>query len=902
MKKTILLLLLSYALFVSAQPKLVGTLGYSGLKEGGGIFRIDLPGSTPGIIHVFDNFSPHRPSSGVTAGDANWLYGMLFFNGVNRNGGLYKIKQDGTGFTMLYNLDYSGGAATTPYYHTDGMIYFNNEFQFKKLDPATNIITGFDLNAGVYARNLVIDVNDWIYFLTGASTVAKIKTDGTGWTDLHSFNSATEGSNGVAGLTEIPGDSLFGVQTSGGTFDGGTIFSIKKDGSAFAVHHQFSTATGIYPESRLVYFDGKLFGTTSQGGDFGLGVLYSIMPDGTGYRVLRSFEPGSIAITASPLGNISITSNGRIFGSFSQYYYDGFNYYRLFKVDTSGQNFQPFIFLDQREQGSPDKDILLLNDETILIATAELGRHDGGALNVSDTSGALTNLYQFGYSANGFRPVNIMKASDDKLYGTTTIGGTSGNGVLFSMNASGTGYTVLHQFTDAEGYLPSGKLLEASDGKLYGALRSGGPYGTGGLFHIDKNGSNFTLIFSPSDLTQGYSPVGGLVEDNSGILYGANFSGSSSGAGTLFKINKNGGSYTVIKYFNAVNDLGYLYNGLVFSKGFLYGAASAGGTENKGGIFRIKTDGSSYQVLHEFAGATDGAQPAMTPVITQYGMIYGTTASGGNNNNGTIFRIDSTGGNYSILRHFLQSTDGAYPWAGLIQASDGLIYAGTNYGSGFTSGGNLVKMNLDGSGFVVVRSFDLDTEGQGINSLMDLNGGSTLPVQLFTFSAQKAGQTVLLNWKTAQEQNSERFGIERSSDGNAFVAIGSLPAHGDTHTISSYSFTDVQPLKGMNFYRLKELDKDGGFLYSKVVSVYFDKLQKLFISPNPATDLLHIQLLQGNHYDAIAIHDASGRLVLQKLISNSSTTVSLDIRHLAGGWYSLKLSGKENWRGSFIKK
>ena len=176
----------------------------------------------------------------------------------------------------------------------------------------------------------------------------------------------------------------------------------------------------------------------------------------------------------------------------------------------------------------------------------------------------------------------------------------------------------------------------------------------------------------------------------------------------------------------------------------------------------------------------------------------------------------------------------------MIQASDGLIYAGTNSGAGGTSGGNIVKINPDGSGFAVVRSFDLDTEGQVVNSLIDLNGGSVLPVQLFTFTAQKADQTVLINWKTAQEQNSDRFEIERSTDGNSFKTIGSVAAIGNTHTITSYSFTDTQPFKGSNFYRLKQMDKDGAFTYSKVVSVYFDKLEKLFIYPNPASDLLQI--------------------------------------------------------------
>ena len=174
------------------------------------------------------------------------------------------------------------------------------------------------------------------------------------------------------------------------------------------------------------------------------------------------------------------------------------------------------------------------------------GRNDGGVLNHCDTSGAGGDLYHFGNSPNGFRPFGgTIKASDGKLYGTTTIGGADGNGVVYSVNADGTAYTRLHQFTDAEGYEPSGKLLEASDGKLYGACRQGGANNSGCIYRLDKNGSNFEVIYSYTTYTGGYSPVGGLVEDNSGALYGVNF----WGYGSVFKINKDGSNYTELKVF-----------------------------------------------------------------------------------------------------------------------------------------------------------------------------------------------------------------------------------------------------------------------------------------------------------------------------------------------------------------
>jgi hypothetical protein len=140
------------------------------------------------------------------------------------------------------------------------------------------------------------------------------------------------------------------------------------------------------------------------------------------------------------------------------------------------------------------------------------------------------------------------------------------------------------------------------------------------------------------------------------------------------------------------------------------------------------------------------------------------------------------------------------------------------------------------------------------------------------------------------------------ADGNSFKTIGSVPANGNTHMISNYSFTDTNPFKGLNFYRLKQSDKDGGFTNSKIISLYFDRPTKLFISPNPVTDLLQVQLPQGNNYTSVNILNASGKLVLKKNIANSSTIVRLDIQNLARGWYTLKLNGKESWQQSFIKR
>lgn len=119
--------------------------------------------------------------------------------------------------------------------------------------------------------------------------------------------------------------------------------------------------------SKLVYFDGKLFGTTLLGGDYNKGVLFSINSDGTNYRVLRHLGVGDGFYSENSAGNIAISSNGRIFGTFSDMLGTGSQYFRLFKIDTSGENFEPFFSGDpinmQRTNGEYSLGVLLLNDQ-----------------------------------------------------------------------------------------------------------------------------------------------------------------------------------------------------------------------------------------------------------------------------------------------------------------------------------------------------------------------------------------------------------------------------------------------------------------------------------------------------------------------------------------------------------
>src|SRR4030095_13000561 len=123
----------------------------------------------------------------------------------------------------------------------------------------------------------------------------------------------------------------------------------------------------------------------------------------------------------------------------------------------------------------------------------------------------------------------LIQASDGMLYGTTRIGGRSGNGTVFALSPAGNRYRVLRHFA-YEASLPEGPLLETKDGWLYGMTSLGAPLGFGTVFRIRKDGTGFALVHT-FDAGDGFQPAGGLIEGSDGALYGATGWGGTNGEG-----------------------------------------------------------------------------------------------------------------------------------------------------------------------------------------------------------------------------------------------------------------------------------------------------------------------------------------------------------------------------------
>ena len=274
-------------------------------------------------------------------------------------------------------------------------------------------------------------------------------------------------------------------------------------------------------------------------------------------------------------------------------------------------------------------------------------------------------------------------------------------------------FGTVFSFDGIDGSGPLAGLVLANDGKLYGTTTKGGVNGCGTVFKIAPGGALTTLhSFNGTD---GASPYGVLVQAGDGNFYGTTEEGGANGYGTVFKITP-GGVLTTLYSF-ASTDGGYPQAGLVqATDGSFFGTTTNGGASSNcphgcGTVFQI-TPAGTLTTLHSFT-FTDGAYPFAGLVLATDGNFYGTTTKGGANGSGTIFGI-TLSGNLSTLHSFALS-NGAYPVAGLVLATDGNLYGTTTTG-GPNGYGTVFKITLGGV-LTTLHSFD-GTDGSDSQGAM----------------------------------------------------------------------------------------------------------------------------------------------------------------------------------------
>jgi uncharacterized repeat protein (TIGR03803 family) len=601
--------------------KLYGLTSMGGEAGYGTLFRLNKDGGGFETLHSFIATSSdgRQPEGNLLLGRDGALYGTTYYGGANGAGSVFRIQRDGTGFTLLHSFD--------PY--ADG------QFPTAGLAQGTN-----DLLYGVTS----------IGGYSAQGTLFSVDTNGASFTVLHPFGASGDGQSPYSGLVRGPGGVLYGTTYTGASQMNGVIFEINEDGSGYALVHEFNggvNSEGYRPEGLLwLSGDGFFYGTTSHGGLANIGTIYRVRPDGSGNTRLLSFSYSGrdgTDLSAPPLP----ASDGKLYGVA----FDGGanEAGSLFTLNPDGSGYAVLHdFSWETDDGSNPLGALLEGKDGVLYGTTGYGggTNQGTIFKMNKDGSGYSILRRFtGVASTGARPsAALLDASDGKLYGRLAVGGDGGGSALFRISKDGSDFALLFSFVENNSWpqSPEAELLEGPDGTLYSTSEYEGPDYEGAIWRINKDGTGYVVLHSFSETGgDGYYPEGGLLQGSDGALYGTTAFGGAFDGGTVFKISPNGTGYTILYSFNRTNTAqGHWPNGtlLEVSRGILVGAAYYGGPEDLGLFYALGTDGSHYTVLHTLVG-TEGADPVCGLSRGPDGTLYGTTSYGGDLDSGTVFRM-----------------------------------------------------------------------------------------------------------------------------------------------------------------------------------------------------------------------------------------------------------------------
>ncbi|HSH66138.1 MAG TPA: choice-of-anchor tandem repeat GloVer-containing protein [Bacteroidia bacterium] len=521
-------------------------------------------------------------------------------------------------------------------------------------------------------------------------------------------------------LLEAADGDLYGLTSGGGANGSGVLFQYNIANDAYKVKFDFDDAvSGSSPQSSLVQAnDGKLYGTTEFGGMHGDGVLFQYDPETSTYTKKFEFNDADNSTGKYAIGALIQATNGMIYG---MGYNGGIdNAGVVFKFDLATSGFNKEFDFHLANNGSTPVGALTRGKDEMLYGVTQFGgmKNNGTLFKFDPTFGSYTKVYDFDLNVSGDAPTgSLLLAGDGKLYGTTAYGGTNDKGVLFQFDPVTAIYSVKKEFDGPSGSIPSGELIQTADGKIYGMTREGGVKGDGVLFQFDPVTSNFNKKIDFDDELRGSYPEGGLTVGDDGKLYGVTSAGG-------------------------INVTADVPNGC-------------------GVLFQYDPLTNTYTKKIDFDGTANGSNPNGTLVKTADGKLYGMTTTGGINNTddtrgyGVLFQYDPSSSTVSKKLDFDGKNNGANPNGSLLLASNGYLYGVTNAGGTKNMG---VIFQFDPATFNYAKKMDFTqatgkfaehvrlTEITVINSIAD----NQLKIDMNVFPNPAKDQLSLLLGKNVQ--------------------------------------------------------------------------------------------------------------------------------------------------------
>jgi uncharacterized repeat protein (TIGR03803 family) len=349
-----------------------------------------------------------------------------------------------------------------------------------------------------------------------------------------------------AGGLAWSGAVLAGTTTQGGISNSGTLFQINTDGTGYLVRQSFNGGSdGKNPNGGLVASGNKLFGTSRTGGSANNGVVFVSQDLGGGFYSFGTIRDFTTNDGLSLNGGLALNGNTLYGTTFGLPFPIAGGGDKAFKLQTDGTGFG---ILTNLTYMNPYGDLLF--DSGVLYGTSAAGVAFGAGGTVFKITASNTNCELLMVFGDASDPKGRLVLNGGMLYGTTASGGSFNEGTIFKLSTNGTSFTILKHFparvlrTNSDGAVPVGGLVLSGD-TLYGTTSAGGSTSNGVIFRIKTDGSGFAVLkhFPPSYFraaisaytnVDGSSPNGNLLMNN-GTLYGMTSAGGTAGKGVVFR-------------------------------------------------------------------------------------------------------------------------------------------------------------------------------------------------------------------------------------------------------------------------------------------------------------------------------------------------------------------------------
>jgi uncharacterized repeat protein (TIGR03803 family) len=377
-----------------------------------------------------------------------------------------------------------------------------------------------------------------------------------------------------------------------------------------------------------------------------------------------------------------------------------------------------------------------------LLLTMAPAARAGDVVPDATLGGMETVLYSFGVGPTGSVCTNAVDGADPKgsltyvsatglLFGRTSTTTSDGDGTVFQIDPTGTGYAVDQFFTGAktDGNDPRHNSMTLVGTVLYGTTLTGGQHDNGTIFSINDDGTGYLLLknFDKTQKNNGGDQPHSCFAAAGTVLYGMTSEGGKKGGttgdGVIFSYDTSTGTYTALFSFDGKDGSDPHGQPIVDPNGTtLYGMTRTGGKADVGVIYSFDTKKKKYKVLHSFScpgngmptcvDKSDGAIPDHGALVQLNSTLFGLTSVGGKYGNGVLFSIRTDGKHFKILQNFGEpsTNDGVNPYGSLLLS--GTTLYGTTQLGGNTGNGTVFQIDTDGTGYGRLYDFQNGNDGQ----------------------------------------------------------------------------------------------------------------------------------------------------------------------------------------------